>query len=180
MCSYSWAKSSRTRELTEVEIDHDVPGGLAVVDGATEAEDLTGKHPPDKTDGVTTLVVGGDGDVNILGGGIGVAESDDGDVDVAGLLDSLVVGTGVGNDNEAGLLERAGDVVGEATGGEATGNSDGSGVGGELQDGTLTVGTGRDDANIGGVVDGGDDAGSENDLLPEEKKRISFCSANSL
>ncbi len=72
---------------------------------------------------------------------------DDGDVDVGGLLDGLGVSARVGDDDQAGLLERAGDVVGEVTGGEATGNGDGAGVGGELEDGTLTVGTGRDDAD---------------------------------
>ena len=76
-----------------------------------------------------------------------VAAYNDGDVDVRGLLDSLGVGARVGDDDEAGLLERAGDVVGEVTGGEATGNGDGAGVGGELEHGTLTVGTGRDDAD---------------------------------
>ena len=90
----------------------------------------------------------------------------DGDVDVGSLLDGLRVGAGVGNNDETGLLERAGDVVGEVTGGEATGDGGGTGVGGELQDGTLTVGTGRDNADIGGVVDGGDDTGGQDDLLP--------------
>lgn len=72
---------------------------------------------------------------------------DDGDVDVGSLLDGLGVGARVGDDDQARLLERAGDVVGEVTGCEATGNGDGAGVGGELEDGTLSVGTGRDDAN---------------------------------
>jgi hypothetical protein len=71
----------------------------------------------------------------------------DGNVDVGSLLDSLGIGARVGDDDQTGLLERAGDVVGEVTGGEATGNGDGTGVGGELEDGTLSVGTGRDDAN---------------------------------
>jgi hypothetical protein len=39
-------------------------------------------------------------------------------------------------------------------------------VGGELQDGTLTVGTSGDDTDIGGVVNGGDDTGGQDDLLP--------------
>jgi hypothetical protein len=72
---------------------------------------------------------------------------DDGDVDVGSLLDGLGVGARVGDNDQAGLLERAGDVVSEVTGGEATGNGNGAGVGGELEDGTLSVGTGRDDAN---------------------------------
>jgi hypothetical protein len=115
---------------------------------------------------VATLVVGGDGNVDELGGRVGVAEGDHGDVDVASLLDGLGVGAGVGDDDQAGLLERAGDVVGEGTGGEAAGDGLGASVGGELEDGTLAVGTGGDDADIARVVNGGDDAGGEADLLP--------------
>jgi hypothetical protein len=115
---------------------------------------------------VATLVVGGDGNVNVLGGRVSVGEGNDGDVDVGSLLDGLGVGAGVGDDDQTGLLERSGDVVGEGTGGEATSDGGGTSVGGELEDGTLTVGTGRDDTDIGGVVDGSDDTGSQNDLLP--------------
>lgn len=115
---------------------------------------------------MATLVVGGDGNVDELGGGVGVAEGDDGDVDVGSLLDGLGVGTGVGDDNQTGLLERTGDVVGEGTGSEATSDGLGTGVGSELEDGTLSVGTGRDDTDIGGVVDSSDDAGGEDNLLP--------------
>lgn len=154
------------RVAVEVQIGDDLPGGLTVGDGAAEAEDLTGEQPPDETDGVATLVVGRDGNVDELGGGVGVAESDNGDVNVGSLLDGLSVGAGVGDDDETGLLERAGDVVGEVTGGEATGNGDGTGVSGELEDGALTVGTSRDDTDVGRVVDGSDDAGSEDNLLP--------------
>lgn len=115
---------------------------------------------------MTTLVVGGDGDVDVLGGGVGVAEGNHGNVDVGCLLDGLGIGAGVGDDDQAGLLEGSGDVVGEGTGGEATGDGGGTDVGGELEDSTLTVGTGGDDANVGGVVNSDDDTGSENNLLP--------------
>lgn len=148
----------------EVQIGHDVPLGLTRREGTTEAEHLTGKHPPDETNGMTALVVGGNGNVDELSGRVTVAKSlctvsfhsrrirtgstyDNGDVDVGSLLDGLGVGARVGDDDQAGLLERAGDVVGEVTGGEATGNGGGTGVGGELEDGTLSVGTGRDDAH---------------------------------
>jgi len=119
---------------------------------------------------MATLVVGGDGHIDILGGGVGVTEGDHGDVDIGSLLDSLGIGAGIGDDNETGLLERAGDVVGEGTGGEATGNGDGTGVRSELKHGTLTIGTGRDDADIGGVVHSGDDASSKDNLLPKNAK----------
>lgn len=159
------ARAKRNRH-TEVQIDHDVPRSLAVVDGSTKTQNLTGEHPPDATNGVATLVVGGDGNVDELGGGVSVAERDDGDVDVGSLLDGLGVGAGVGDNDQTGLLERTGDVVGEGTGGEATSDGLGTGVGSELEDGTLSVGTGRDHTDIGGVVDSGDDAGGQDNLLP--------------
>lgn len=155
------------RVAVEVQIDHDVPVSLAVGDGTSQAEDLTGKHPPDETDGVAGLVVGWDGNVDELSWGVSVAKGNDWDVDVGSLLDGLGIGTGVGNDDETGLLERAGDVVGEVTRGEATGNGDGTGVVGELQDSALSVRASGDNADVGGVVDGCDDTGSEDNLLPK-------------
>ena len=78
----------------------------------------------------------------------------------------MSIGSGISDDNEAGFLERAGDVVGEVTGGETSSNWGSTSVSGELQDSTLTIGTSRDHTDIGGVVDGCDDTGSEDDLLP--------------
>jgi hypothetical protein len=115
---------------------------------------------------MTTLVVGRDGNVDELGGRVGVAESNDGNVDVGSFLDSLGVGARVGNDDQARFLEGAGDVVGEVTGGESTGNGDGSSVCGKLEYGTLTVRTSRDDTDVGWVVNCGDDASCEDNFLP--------------
>lgn len=115
---------------------------------------------------MATLVVGRDGNVDELGRRVRVAEGNDGDVDVGSLLDGLGVGAGVGDNDQAGLLEGSGDVVGERTGGETTGNGLGAGVGGELEDGTLTVRTSGDDTDVGGVVDSGDDASGQDNLLP--------------
>ena len=115
---------------------------------------------------MTTLVVRWDSNIDEFGGGFGVTKRNDGNVDVGSLLNSLGVSAGVGDDDEAGLLERAGDVVGEVTRGETTCDGDGTGMRGELEDSTLTVGTSRDNTNIGRVVDSCDDAGCENDFLP--------------
>ena len=115
---------------------------------------------------MAALVVGRDGHVDVLGRGVGIAKGDDGDVDVGGLLDGLGVGARVGDDDDAGFLEGAGDVVGEVAGGEATGDGGGTGVGGELEDGALAVGAGGDDGDVGGVVDGDEHAGREDNLLP--------------
>lgn len=122
---------------------------------------------------MTTLVVSWDSNINELGGGVSVAKSDDGDVDIGSFFDSLGVGAGVGDDDEAGLLERTGDVVGEVTGSETTSNGDGTSVGGELQDSTLTIWTSGDNANISWVVNGSNDTGSKDDLLPIMIEKVS-------
>jgi hypothetical protein len=150
----------------EVQISHDVPLSLAGRKSATETEDLTSQHPPDQTNGVTALVVGWDGYVNVFGGRVGVAESDDGDIDIGCFLDGLGVGAGVGDNDQTWFLERAGNVIGEVTWGEATCDGDGAGVGGELKDSTLAVRTGGNNANVGGVVNGDDNTGCEDDFLP--------------
>jgi hypothetical protein len=115
---------------------------------------------------VLRLVVGGDGNIDVVEGRVGIADGDNGDVDVRSLTDGLVVDTGVGDDDQTGLLERLGDVVGEVTGSETSSDGLSSSVGSELEDGTVTVRTSRDDANIVGVLDGSDDTGGEDDLLP--------------
>lgn len=112
------------------------------------------------------LVVGGDSDVNKLEVGVSVTEGNDGDVDVGSLPDGLVVDSGVGNDDHSGFLERLGDVVGEVTGGESTGNGLSTGETSHLEDSSVTVRSGRDDSNVVGVLDGGEDSGSEDELLP--------------
>lgn len=66
----------------EEHVDHDVPAVRCPGNGAPETEDLTGQQPPDETDGMAGLVVGGDRNVNELEGRVGVAKGNHGDVDV--------------------------------------------------------------------------------------------------
>jgi len=112
------------------------------------------------------LVVGGDGDVDEHEGGVGVAEGDDGDVDVGGLADGLVVDTGVGDDDEAGLFERACDVVGEGAGGEAACDGLCACVGSIFEDCAVSVRTGRDDADVVRVFDGSNNASGQDEFFP--------------
>ena len=86
------------------------------------------------------LVVAGDGNVHVSQGRVGVAERDAGDVDVGGLSQGLVVGTGVRHDQEAGLPEGRLDLIGECSGGEAAVEGGGAGGRGELQHGSLEEG----------------------------------------
>ncbi len=115
---------------------------------------------------MTTLVVSWDCNIDELGWRVGVAESNDGDIDVGSFFDGLGIGSGVRDDDEAGLFEGSGDVVGEVTWGEATSDRLCAGVGSEFEYSTLAVRTGGNDADIGWVVDGSDNAGSEDDFLP--------------
>lgn len=89
-------------------------------DGSSESEDLSGQHPPHQTNAVGALVVAGDGDVNKLGGGVHVAEGNDGDVGIASLGDGLVVSSGVGDDEEPGLTEGGLDLIGEGSRSESS------------------------------------------------------------
>ena len=56
---------------------------------ATHAADLTGQQPPHQGDRVLALVVGRDGNIDVLQRGVSVAKRDDRDVGVRGLLDRL-------------------------------------------------------------------------------------------
>jgi len=149
----------------EEEIDGDLPGDGAL-DFTAEAEDFTAEEPVHHTDGVATTVVAGDGDVDVLEGSVGVAEGDDGDVNLGGFSDGLVVSAGVGDDEEAGLLELGLDLVGEGTGDEAASRELSSGVLGELEDGALTEEADGAGDDVLRVFDGGDDTGGEDELFP--------------
>jgi hypothetical protein len=115
---------------------------------------------------VAALVVGWDCDVDEFGGRVCVAKGNDGDVDIGGFFDGLSIGSWIGDNDQSRFFERAGDVVGEVSGSEATCNGDGAGVGSEFEDSALAIGTCGDDTDVGWVVDCGDNASSENDLLP--------------
>jgi hypothetical protein len=89
----------------EVKIRHDVPIGFAGGQGAAQTKNFASKHPPDQTNRVTTLVVSRNGNINVFGRGIGVAQGNNGNVDVGCLFDGLRIGTGVGNNDESWFLE---------------------------------------------------------------------------
>jgi len=88
---------------------------------------------------VTALVVGGDSNINPVEGGVGIGESNDGDVHVGCLSQALVVKTGVANDDETGLKELLGVVIGKGTGNPLATEVVGTSVGSELEDGTLGI-----------------------------------------
>lgn len=126
------------------EINHDIP--FSVLELSSEELDFPGEHPVDDGDGAGNSVVAGDHNVDVVERSIGVAEGDAGDVDVAGLNDGLLVALGVGDDEESGLLELLGGLIGEGSWDPpGRGGSSGASVLAELVDCTLSLSLGADD-----------------------------------
>ena len=121
---------------------------------------------------MTALVVCRNSDVNKLGRGVGITQGDNRDIDIGSFFDSLSIGTWVGDDDQTGFLERTGDVIGEISGSEATSNCDSTSMSGEFKYSALTIGAGGDDSNIGRVVHCCNDAGCQNDLLPDDRNEL--------
>jgi hypothetical protein len=123
------------------------------------------------------LVVARDGNIYVTQRRVSVAQSDDGDVDVRGFNDGLVVSTGIHNHQQTGLAESGLDLVSEGTGSETAGDGSSLGVRGKLESGTLALGTRRDDENISRVLNGYDGPGSQQQLLisPAQVDDVDTC-----
>mmetsp|Transcript_18345 Transcript_18345/g.34083 ORF Transcript_18345/g.34083 Transcript_18345/m.34083 type:complete len:203 (-) Transcript_18345:42-650(-) len=136
------------------------------MDGAAEVEDFASKEPVEQGDGLLALVVCWDGQINVLKRRVRVAECNGWDAGVADLLDSLAVGPGVSDNEEAWLQELCSDLVGERARHPATRHGLCTDVLAELQHRPRTIRTlGRHD-DVGGVLDGHDDARGSHELLP--------------
>lgn len=135
------------RVSVEEQIHNDVPLGF-LWDGAPKTKDFTSKQPPHKTDAVFALGIARDSNINKSERRVGVAESNDRDVDVAGLSDGLVVGSRVGHDQKTRLTESSLDLIGEGSGCEPSSNRSRSGVVSELQYSSLAVVSATDDEHL--------------------------------
>src|SRR5439155_2072873 len=122
---------------------------------------------------MATLIVCRDRNIDKFGWGVSVTEGNNWDIDITGLLDGLGVGARIRDDDEAGFFEGASDVVGEVTGSKPAGNGYCTSMGSELEHSALAVGAGGDNADVGWVVNRGDNAGSEYDLFPGSGGSIS-------
>ena len=115
---------------------------------------------------MTTLVIGGYGDIDEFSRRVCITQSNDRDIDIGSFLDSLCISARVRDDDEAGFFKRASDVVGKIAGCESSSNGDGARVSGELQDSALSIGTGRDNGDVSWIVNSSDDAGCEDYFFP--------------
>jgi hypothetical protein len=112
------------------------------------------------------FVVAWDADIDVFDWRVGIAKGDNWDVDITSLSDSLVINSWIGNDNQSWFPETGLGVIGETTWGESTVHRGSLNELGAFDGGSLSNIFGGNDANIGGVIDGGDDSSGESDLLP--------------
>jgi len=115
---------------------------------------------------VRGFVVAWDADIDVLDRGVRVAESDNWDVDVTSLSDGLVIDGWIGDDDQSWFPETVLGVIREATWGESSVHRGSLDELGALDGGSLSNILGGNDADIGGVVDGGDDSGGQGDFFP--------------
>jgi len=149
----------------EEEIDHDVPS-LVTLELTLDAEDLTSEEPVHQTNRSAALVVAGDGNIDVAERAVSAAKSNDGEVAVRSLSDSLVIHARVSHDEKARLAETLLNLVGEGTRGETASDSLDAEVLSELEDSTLTIRTLRNNDDVLRVLDASDDTGSKDELLP--------------
>lgn len=143
------------------QVDHDVP---LLVDGedSSQNHNFSGEHPEDSGDGFGDSVVAGDDNINEFQGSVSVAQGNGGDVDVGSFNDGLVVVLGVSDDQESGLLEFFGQLIGQGPWDPSGGGvGSASGVLPEFVDGSLPVLFGTDHDDFGEVGDRGNDSGGE-------------------
>jgi len=135
-------------------------------DGTTQTQHLPGQQPPHQTNRVHTLVVAGNGNINISQWRVGVAEGNDWDVYIGSFTHRLVVSAGIGDNQQTWLTESSLDLVSECSWCEPASNGCSTSGRGKLQHSTLAVWAGRDDTHIGWVLDGSNGTGSQEQLLP--------------
>merc|ERR550539_1155232 len=127
---------------------------------------FTRQEPQHQTDRRGASVVAWNADVNETERIVRVDKRDDRDVDVRGLGDRLMIGDRVDDQNQTRLLEGTLNLIGERAGRETASNWSSTSVSGILQAGTLTDLTGRNDAHVGGILDGSDGASGQHQLVP--------------
>merc|ERR1719270_2194177 len=93
------------------------------------------------------------------------SEGNDGDVGVASLGDGLVVGPGVGDDQETRLAEGGLDLISEGSGSETSSNGAAANIPGKLENSSLGVWPAGAHVHVLGVLHGGDGSSGQQKLL---------------
>merc|ERR1719270_2386532 len=93
------------------------------------------------------------------------SEGNDGDVGVASFGDGLVVGPGVGDDQETRLAEGGLDLISEGSGSETSSHGAAANIPGELENSSLGIWPAGAHIHVLGVLYGSDGSGGQQKLL---------------
>jgi len=138
---------------------------LSFFEFSLKGKNFSSKEPVDHGKGLLGSVIARNGAVNIGQVVVGVAKSNNGDVHIWALHKGVVINSGVGEDEESGLNELFGVLIGKHTGSPSSGDTAALGIFWEFVDGSLSVESSRDSNDGAGVGDGSNDSSSSLDLL---------------
>lgn len=110
---------------------------------------------------IAYIVVARNSDVNTVKRRVRIAESNDGDVNGAGLAHGLMVSPGIANDKEARFFKARLDLVSESAWGVTSSYGGGAGIMCEFKGSALTGRLTTNNDNVKRVFDGADSAGSK-------------------
>jgi hypothetical protein len=153
------------RVAPEERVDHDIPG-VARLDLALEEEDLTSKEPIEESDGFLALVVSRDGEVDKLERRVSVSESETRNIGESSLLNSLEISARISDNKETRLHKASSDLVGKSARSPTRSKRLSTNILGELGNSTRTIRTLRDDHDVRGILNSGNDTSSNLKLLP--------------
>lgn len=111
------------------------------------------------------LVVARNGNIDVTKRRVGIGQSDNGDVNVRGFNDGLVISTWIHDHQKTWLAESGLNLVSEGSRGETACNGCSLGVRGKLEGSTLALRARRDDEDIIGVLNSHDGPGSQKKLF---------------
>ena len=83
--------------------------------GTTKSQNFTGQKPPHESNGLVSLVVARNSDIDKPGWGINIGESNDGDIGIRCLSDGLMISSWVSYYQKTGFLECRLDLIGQGT-----------------------------------------------------------------
>ena len=83
--------------------------------GTTKTQNFTGQKPPHESNGLVSLVVARNSNIDKPGWGINIGESNDGDIGIGCLSDGLMISSWVSYYQKTGFLECRLDLIGQGT-----------------------------------------------------------------
>mmetsp|Transcript_6902 Transcript_6902/g.8578 ORF Transcript_6902/g.8578 Transcript_6902/m.8578 type:complete len:353 (-) Transcript_6902:87-1145(-) len=130
------------------------------------AEHLTRQKPIQQTDGMLPLIVRWNCHIHVLQRRIRIAQRNNRHVNITTLPHRLTIRSWIRHNQQPRLAVLLRDLIRKGTGGEASGDTLGTGVVRKFENGAHAVGAGGDGDDVFGFLDGDDDACCEDEFFP--------------